>query len=44
MKLFVLNFKGDVFMKLTDEDELGWCKGKKEGVLGLYPANYVEPV
>ncbi|XP_039302067.1 protein kinase C and casein kinase substrate in neurons protein 1 isoform X4 [Solenopsis invicta] len=37
-----LSFKqGDVFEKLEDEDEQGWCKGRKDGKVGLYPANYV---
>ncbi len=40
--LFIL--KGDTFMKLEDEDEQGWCKGQKDGVIGLYPKNYCEPV
>ncbi|XP_066257202.1 protein kinase C and casein kinase substrate in neurons protein 1 isoform X3 [Euwallacea similis] len=40
-----LTFKiGDVFEKLEDEDEQGWCKGRKDGRVGLYPANYVEAV
>jgi len=40
-----LSFKtGDVFEKLEDEDEQGWCKGRKDGKVGLYPANYVEPI
>lgn len=40
-----LTFKsGDLFEKLEDEDEQGWCKGRKDGRVGLYPANYVEPV
>lgn len=38
-----LTFKqGDVFEKLEDEDEQGWCKGRKDGRVGLYPANYVD--
>lgn len=38
-----LTFKqGDVFIKLEDEDEQGWCKGRVGDVVGLYPANYVE--
>ncbi|XP_055387314.1 protein kinase C and casein kinase substrate in neurons protein 2 isoform X2 [Condylostylus longicornis] len=40
-----LTFKqGDVFEKLEDEDEQGWCKGRKNGKVGLYPANYVEAI
>ncbi|XP_055681620.1 protein kinase C and casein kinase substrate in neurons protein 1 isoform X2 [Lutzomyia longipalpis] len=40
-----LTFKqGEVFEKLEDEDEQGWCKGRKNGKVGLYPANYVEVV
>lgn len=35
---------GDVFEKLEDEDEQGWCKGRMNGRVGLYPANYVENI
>ncbi|KAM7535300.1 hypothetical protein Aperf_G00000100373 [Anoplocephala perfoliata] len=35
---------GDLFEKLEDEDEQGWCKGRKDGRVGLYPANYVQVV
>jgi hypothetical protein len=41
---FFSPFTGDVFEKLEDEDEQGWCKGRKDGCVGLYPANYVEVV
>jgi len=40
-----LDFKaGDTFEKLEDEDEQGWCKGRKDGKVGLYPANYIEVI
>ncbi|CAF1043097.1 unnamed protein product [Adineta steineri] len=40
-----LSFKqGDIFTKLEDEDDQGWCKGRVNGRTGLYPATYVESV
>ena len=37
-----LSFKsGDEFEQLEDEDEQGWCKGRKDGRVGLYPSNLV---
>ena len=38
-----LDFKtGDLFEKLEEEDEQGWSKGRKDGKVGFYPANYIE--
>ncbi|CAH8491824.1 unnamed protein product [Heterobilharzia americana] len=33
---------GEVFVKLEEADDQGWCKGRKGNRAGLYPANYVE--
>jgi hypothetical protein len=40
-----LSFKvGDVFVKIKDKDDQGWCTGRKDGVVGLYPDNYCQPI
>ncbi|VDP70146.1 unnamed protein product [Echinostoma caproni] len=35
---------GDRFEKLEEADDQGWCKGRKDGRVGLYPANYAEEI
>ena len=33
---------GDVFYKIKEVDDQGWCTGVKNGRTGLYPENYAE--
>lgn len=40
--IYVFRLLGDVFTKLEDEDDQGWCKGRVGNRVGLYPATYVE--
>jgi hypothetical protein len=40
--LFCLIAIGDKFEKLKDRDDQGWCTGRKDGCIGLYPDNYVK--
>ncbi|XP_022082701.1 protein kinase C and casein kinase substrate in neurons protein 1-like isoform X2 [Acanthaster planci] len=35
---------GDILIKLDDEDEQGWCRGRFNGREGLYPSNYAEVI
>lgn len=35
---------GDIITQVSEEDGQGWCKGKLNGVEGLFPAKWVESV
>lgn len=40
---YIFNFRpylGDEFEQLSDADDQGWSKGRKDGRVGLYPGNY----
>ena len=38
-----INFKsGDVFEMLEEGDPHGWFYGKRQGIVGMYPRQYVE--
>ncbi|KHJ99855.1 hypothetical protein OESDEN_00129 [Oesophagostomum dentatum] len=34
--------KGETIEVLSDADSLGWCTGRKNGEVGLFPASYVQ--
>lgn len=36
----ILIIAGDVFEKLSERDDQGWCRGRKDGRTGLYPESY----
>lgn len=35
---------GDIFERIKEEDDGGWCLGHKSGKTGLYPGKYGEVV
>ena len=35
---------GDIITQLSGEDDQGWCKGRLNGIEGLFPAKWVEAV
>lgn len=35
---------GDIITQVSGEDGQGWCKGKINGVEGLFPAKWVESI
>ena len=35
---------GDIITQLSGEDGQGWCKGRLNGIEGLFPAKWVEAV
>lgn len=36
--------EGDEIWQTEESDEYGWCRGVVQGVEGIYPATYVEPM
>ncbi|KAK6034681.1 SH3 domain protein [Cooperia oncophora] len=34
--------KGETIEILSDADSLGWCTGRRNGEVGLFPASYVQ--
>jgi len=38
----VVNVSGEHFELLKDRDDQGWCTGRKNGRVGLYPDNYAK--